>query len=204
MKIIFVRHGESIDDVIDAYGGAADFELSENGIKTANEVAEALKNKKVDCIYSSPLKRALTTAEIINKQHNAKMVVIDEWKERNSYGVFSGCKKEDCKQIYAYLLKDINGKVGDYYSNETVVGAEPIASFDKRVNKAFEKTIKHAEKNGFKNIVVVTHGNVTRSLYKNVLSVSGKVDLDLLAQTCVSVENGEIKLISKKGVTIKK
>lgn len=31
MKILFVRHGESIDDIEDRYGGAADFDLTEKG-----------------------------------------------------------------------------------------------------------------------------------------------------------------------------
>ena len=45
--------------------GRADIELNETGMKQAELLAEYLSDFKIDAIYSSPLKRASKTAEII-------------------------------------------------------------------------------------------------------------------------------------------
>ena len=42
MKLLFVRHGESEDDLIDAYGGWADFPLTENGREQITETAQKI------------------------------------------------------------------------------------------------------------------------------------------------------------------
>ena len=61
-----------------------------------------------------------------------------------------------------------------------------------------------AENNGYTNIAIVTHGNVTRSIYKNILNVSGKVDLDLLAITELDYHDGIFLIERNSGITIKK
>lgn len=203
MNIILLRHGESVDDILDCYGGAANYPLSENGINTAKEVAKELQNTKVDKIYSSPFERAMQTAQVINEKKQCGIVVAKGMYERNSYGVLSGCNKEECKSIYGYLLKDLRGKPGDYYSNELVMGAEPIPEFNQRIKDALYDVIQDADGAGYSDIAIVTHGNVTRSIYKNVLGVSGKVDLDLLAKTFITYENGRFNLVRNEGITIK-
>lgn len=203
MKIILLRHGESVDDVLDCYGGAADYDLSENGEKTALEVAELLKAKRIDAIYSSPLKRALQTATIVDSLKRCGIRIAEHLYERNSYGVMSGTNKDECKKIFGYMLKDLKCKVGDYYSDELVLGAEPINEFDLRVKNGLYDVVDDATKQGFESIAIVTHGNVTRSIYKNILEVSGRVDLDLLAITDLNYEDGIFTIESKSGITIK-
>ena len=48
-----------------------------------NKVSEILKDYKFDIIYSSPLSRALTTAQIVNKYHNVEIITDDRLKEYN-------------------------------------------------------------------------------------------------------------------------
>lgn len=202
MKIVLLRHGESVDDLLDCYGGCADYDLSENGLKTAKEVAKELKNIKIDKIYSSPLKRAQQTAAAVDKIQKCGIKSAEKLYERNSYGILSGTNKDECKKIFAHLLKDIKGKVGDYYSTELVLGAEPVSEFDKRVKQGMLDIVKDAKQNSYNTIAVVTHGNVTRSIYKNILKVNGKVDLDLLAVTYINYKH-KFVLESNKGVEIK-
>ena len=60
MKILFVRHGESVDDIEDRYGGWSDFDLTEKGKRQLMESAEKIAklNEKFEIILSSPLKPA--------------------------------------------------------------------------------------------------------------------------------------------------
>lgn len=203
MKIILLRHGESVDDILDCYGGAADYELSENGKNTARKVADLLRDKQIDAIYSSPLKRAYQTAAIVDNVKHCGVYIAEHLYERNSYGVMSGTNKDECKKIFGYLLNEVKGKVGDYYSGELVLGAEPLKDFDERVKQGMVEVTEDATRKGYTHIAIVTHGNVTRSIYKNILNVSGKIDLDLLAITELEYKDGCYTIENNSGITIK-
>ena len=200
MKIVLIRHGESIDDILDCYGGAADYPLSDAGEETAREVATGLSDINIEKIYSSPLKRAIQTANAIDATKQCGITVIESLKERNSYGVLSGCNKDESKDLYGYLLVDLKDKPGDYYSDELVLGAEAKTEFDARIKEALLSIAKNAEENGYNSVAVVTHGNVTRSIYKNLLNFEKKIDLDLLAKTIIEYSAGKFILISNEGV----
>lgn len=77
MKIIMVRHGQSIANSKGISQGNKDEwidkPLSKKGKEQAEKVAQRLKNEDIGIIYSSDLKRAKETAEIINEFHNVKI-----------------------------------------------------------------------------------------------------------------------------------
>ena len=74
INIILVRHGESLANAQDISQGNndeySDTPLSKKGKEQAIKVAERLKKEPLDLIYSSDLKRAKETAEIINTLHH--------------------------------------------------------------------------------------------------------------------------------------
>jgi broad specificity phosphatase PhoE len=201
MKIYLVRHGESVDDVEDCYGGIADFPLSENGRNTAKELAARLEPASIEVLYSSPYARALETAQQIVAKLGCQLVVINELKERNSYGVLSGHNKERAKSLFSEIFSGIKGKPGDYYGSERVIGDESTSDFDKRVAAAFQHVVTSAK--GKSVIGIVTHGNVTRSIYRNILKLSGKIELDLLAITVISSSPDGFSIVSSEGVSVK-
>jgi len=200
MKLILIRHGESVDDTIGCYGGAADYPLSDAGKRAAEDAARMLGESRVDRIYSSPFKRAMQTAEAINAIKQCGITTVPDLRERNSYGVMSGSNKIECKEIYGYLLAELKDKPGDYYSDELLLGAEAKPGFDLRVKDVLILIASDAKKNGYQAIVVVTHGNVTRSIYKNVLGFDRKIDLDHFAKTTVQYRKGIFTLIDMEGV----
>ena len=65
--IYLIRHGECEGNKEKRVKGHTDFPLNEIGILQANALAITLKDKGIQHIYSSPLSRAATTAEIICK-----------------------------------------------------------------------------------------------------------------------------------------
>src|SRR6266508_3785156 len=201
MKIFLLRHGESVDDIEDAYGGIADFPLTDNGRSTAQELANKLSSSGIEVLYSSPYRRASETAEIVSKVLGCQIKTIKNLRERNSYGVLSGINKAKAKEIFRGVLSSLTGKPGDYYSEELVAGAESVTEFDSRVKEAFEDIVKDANHHGV--IGIVTHGNVTRSIYKNILGISGKVDLDLLAITVINYTPTSASVESKERAQIK-
>ena len=65
MELYIIRHGETKWNSEKRLQGRSDIELNEYGIELARITSEALKDVKFDRIYSSPLKRAYETAEIL-------------------------------------------------------------------------------------------------------------------------------------------
>ena len=85
MKVILVRHCESIANSKGIHQGQrVDTSLSEKGKEQARKVARALKDEKIESIYSSDLKRAMETAQEIAKFHNIKVISDKRLREFDS------------------------------------------------------------------------------------------------------------------------
>lgn len=89
MKLYMIRHGETEWNKEQRLQGRSDVPLNEYGIYLAKETAKALKDYKFDEIYSSPLIRAYTTAEIIKGDRNIN-IVKDSRLTEMSFGDYEG------------------------------------------------------------------------------------------------------------------
>ena len=65
MRIYLMRHGETDWNKARRLQGQSDVPLNEFGIELAIKTAEGLKNVDFDAAFSSPLKRALVTAQTV-------------------------------------------------------------------------------------------------------------------------------------------
>lgn len=63
--IYIIRHGQTDWNINGRYGGRIDVPLNEYGIEQAKQIREELKNINFDVVFSSPLIRAYTTAQIV-------------------------------------------------------------------------------------------------------------------------------------------
>lgn len=197
MKIYLIRHSESIDDIEDCYGGIADFDLSENGIKKVEKYE--IENLGIEKIYTSPYKRAYQTAKILNKRLKVDLEIIDNIRECNSYGILSGVNKEKAKNIFSYVFNMEEYKNTGYYIGTSFLGGENINEFDKRVEEGITEIISKSKE--LNTIAIVTHGGVYRSIYKNILRVDKKLEqIDDLAITELKYNNGKFEIINKQGI----
>lgn len=84
MKIYFVRHGQSYVNITREFSyKLVDKPLTPKGIEQAKGVAQTLLNKKIDHIYSSPMKRALETAHWIATKTKNQFESIEAFRELN-------------------------------------------------------------------------------------------------------------------------
>jgi broad specificity phosphatase PhoE len=108
-EIILARHGETEWNVQEVFRGRIDVELNQTGIKQAELLAEHLSHLKLDAIYSSPLKRAIKTAEIIASLHRLKVKIAHGLIDFD-YGKWQGLShhevKDKYKKLYAEWLKN--------------------------------------------------------------------------------------------------
>ena len=94
MKLYLTRHGQTEWNAQDKVCGITDVGLTKLGIKQADELAEKLKDKGIDIILHSPLKRAVQTASRVAEKCNACMIPEGRLTEQN-YGIYEGVDRRD-------------------------------------------------------------------------------------------------------------
>src|SRR5688500_1524188 len=102
MKILFLRHGEAMDDINNTFGGWSDDTLTENGQSQILEKSKSIKelNINFEIVFHSPLKRTMETAEILGKSLNIPTAELPEAIEFGGLGVLTGINKEEAKVKY--------------------------------------------------------------------------------------------------------
>jgi ribonuclease H / adenosylcobalamin/alpha-ribazole phosphatase len=93
-RLILVRHGETIANREYRYIGSRDDELSSHGEIQAEQLAEALSILPVAAVYSSPLRRAHSTALPIAARHGLEIKTIDDLREV-SFGAWEGLSRAE-------------------------------------------------------------------------------------------------------------
>lgn len=82
--LYLVRHGENPANRTREFSyKLVDYSLNEQGIRQAQQTAGFFKNIPLDAIYSSPLKRAHETANIIAEPHRLPVTLLEEFREVN-------------------------------------------------------------------------------------------------------------------------
>ena len=101
-KLILARHGETVWNVEKIYRGRADVNLDEVGIKQAELLGKYLSNWKLEAIYSSPLKRALDTANIVARYQKIGVHVAEGFIDFD-YGEWQSLPEQEAKKLYPTL-----------------------------------------------------------------------------------------------------
>lgn len=92
MKIIFIRHGKTLQNEKGIINGCRPGRLSKLGIKQAKKNARLSAKVMVDCIYSSDLARALATAKILARSHKKAKFKIAKQLRESYLGKLEGTK----------------------------------------------------------------------------------------------------------------
>lgn len=186
LKIFLARHGQDEDNANGILNGRRDLPLTEVGISQAYEVAEKIKEAGIDfdIVLSSPLSRALKTAEIISSvNHFSLPIVENELIERN-FGVLSGSEQARIEERCA----------PDVIKTETVTyflspeGGETFPDLLKRARVLLDK-LHHRYKDG--SILLVTHGDFGKMIYAEYYALDWKDVLRLF-----HFGNSELLLLS--------
>ena len=159
-----IRHGESVFNKLGIVQGHTNSPLTNTGVEQAKLTGEWLKNTaNISRIYTSPLKRAYQTAQIIAEILKAEIVKVEDFKEI-MLGEWEGKSIEEIKRNEPEILEL-------WYTSPTkakIKGAENLINFQNRVIKAFKELIKE-QKEG--EIAVVAHGGVISAIIAYVLNL---------------------------------
>jgi len=164
-RLLLIRHGTTKLHTGDRFWGKTDMPLSDVGIKQAKQLKSRLAKEKIDVCFSSTLKRARATAEIIADGHKVKVITCDELCECN-FGIIEGLAFKEIEKRYPTLAKKlVDGTAVSF------PGGESLKQLNARV-KTFIKRLEVLKPN--ETAVIVSHGGPLRLLVCNLLNVNIK------------------------------
>ena len=160
--IILARHGETDWNAKEIFRGRIDVELNEAGIREAELLAEYLSYMTIAAVYSSPLKRALQTAEVIARHHDVKVEVSPQLIDLD-YGEWQGLSHDEVKDRYGQLY-------AEWVNNPQLVkmpSGESLEDVSKRAISLMEDITAKAEG----AIVLVSHRVIHKVLICALLAL---------------------------------
>lgn len=173
MKLYFVRHGQTNANADAAKRDITERNqyLNEKGVEQARNLAQDLEGIAFDAIVTSPLKRALRTAEIINEYHNMPIRVIEDLRERDTKSYLNALEWWDCFDL---------DKEGQYS------GVEKLRDFFARVYSVIEDLKTDYDD---KTILLVSHGGVKHAIaaYASQAVLKGNMLTDQMQQCEVRI-----------------
>ena len=187
IKLVLVRHGQSMWNLENKFTGWTDVELSDQGIEEARNAGKLLKEKgyTFDLGYTSVLKRAMNTLDLILEEMGESIEIRRSYKlNERHYGALQGLNKAETAEKYGAdqvklwrrssnvrppeLSKDdprFPGNDPKYAGIENLPTTENLEDTIVRVVDYFENEIKKELLNG-RNIIIAAHGNSLRALMK--------------------------------------
>lgn len=103
MKLYFVRHGESVANVEWVVSNRGfQHPLTDKGRQQVMNLADSLKDIEFSHIYSSPLQRAVQTAEILSKAMGMTFEITDALREGDG-GILEGRSDVECWRMVEEL-----------------------------------------------------------------------------------------------------
>lgn len=165
--IYLIRHASTEWNEKQLWQGVVDTELSINGINQAEGIAKYFLDNdiKVDLIFSSPMKRALQTAQIIasNIKFPIEEIKTDPRLRECEIVLWNGKNfdeiKRDCFDEFLAWQNNLHS---------SVKGAESLGDVQKRMSDFFQENIVHFAN---KNVIIVSHAISLRMFIAKILNV---------------------------------
>lgn len=147
--VILIRHGETEWNVLHRFQGLTDIPLNDTGRQQAGFAKNGLLHTDLDAIYTSPLQRAVETAEIIRGDRNIPIYPIDGFREMG-IGEWEGLLVSEIDEQYP-------GMYDIWRTAPTQIrlkGGEPFTETRRRAWKTFCEIVK---KHKGKTVLIVSH-----------------------------------------------
>jgi broad specificity phosphatase PhoE len=190
-SIILVRHGQTAWNAEEVFRGQADIELDEMGLKQAELLAEYLSPRKLEAVYSSPLKRAVWTAEAIARRHGLTVEITPGLNDID-FGEWQGLSLQEVRTRFdepfsAWVSEPHQARIPSGESLDDV--RQRALALVNQVMDEHEGTV----------VVLVSHRVVNKVLICALLGLDNSyfwnVRLDTCGMTTFEVEDGRFVLV---------
>lgn len=179
-RLILVRHGETVQNVAGITQGWNDSDLSERGRRQVQRLAQRLATFGMTALYSSPLGRAMSTAQAIADATGLTVVQNEDLREMN-YGGWEGrsfldVRRED-EAAYLRWIDD---------PEACCPNGESHADVRRRLERAFASI-------DAQTAVVVSHGTAIR------IAATALMQLPVMASRHFAQNNAAINIFENRG-----
>ena len=174
-EIILARHGETEWNVAEVFRGQIDIDLNETGVKQAELLSGYLSTSAIAAVYSSPLKRALKTAEIIAQPHKLEVDVDPDLIDFN-FGKWQGLSHQEVKEKY----RDLYATWITHPEQVRMPDGEALEDVSKRVIRVRNKVIE----NHRGTVVIVGHRVVNKVMICTLLGLDNSHFWKIRQDTC--------------------
>ena len=163
VRLILIRHGETLWNEHHRFQGISDIELSPKGMSQAKKLAESLKEEAIVKIYTSPLIRARQTAEQIARYHDCQVIVVQDLKEINQ-GRLEGLTAEDLRKDYPDFLRN-------WIQNPESAQLPDGESLGEVQRRAWAAILRIREENSKETVAAVAHSFVNLTILCQILEI---------------------------------
>jgi probable phosphoglycerate mutase len=171
--IIFLRHGQAENNTKKILAGRSPgVNLTEVGIQQAEQAGKMLEPLNISAIYSSPIDRALQTAEIVGKQYDLEISIDDRLIELDM-GKFT-------KMPYDEIFAKHGNVFLKFYEGSEEVSENGVETFTKVQKRVFDMVDFIINKHKNENVVLVTHMDPIKAMIGKVLKLRPEVLFELI------------------------
>jgi broad specificity phosphatase PhoE len=174
-KLILARHGETEWNVEKVFRGRADVSLNEVGIRQAELLGKHLCNWELEAIYSSPVKRALDTANIVARYMEVA-VCIAEGLTDFDFGEWQSLSEQEVKRLYPAILNDWQSSP----HKVRMPGGENLDDVKKRTAEVVDEVLSRHHG----NVLLVSHRVVLKVLICSLLGLDNSHFWNISQDVC--------------------
>lgn len=200
MIIYIVRHGVTEWNALKKVQGSADIPLAQDGIRLAKQTGKALKNVAFNICFSSPLSRALQTAQLILDGRDIP-IIPDKRIQEIDFGVLEGTRfrgpegEITSREMEIFFTDPVNFKRPENGENIEDICKRTKEFWDEKIN---DPSLKDA------TVLITSHGCAVRALLRNVYEDKSDFWHGRVPPNCgvniVEVVNGRVRLLEEDKV----
>jgi len=162
LELTLVRHGETDANRKNAFLGWTDPDLNQTGIRQAYLIKNKLADQPLNAVFTSPLKRAFQTAQIINRPHGLEIRTLEALKERN-FGIWDNLTLADIQKSYPAQAENWLTQA-DY----PIPDGENAERFHGRIERFLDELLQNYSSG---RILIVCHGGCVRIMLASLLGL---------------------------------
>jgi broad specificity phosphatase PhoE len=162
-RLLLIRHAQTDQMMVGRCCGALDVDLSPQGVRHAEVIAATLSTVPIAAIYTSPLRRAMASAQPLADLLHRELLVEDDLREMD----FGECEGATFSEIEA-RFPDLYREWMTSPSTVTFPGGESFAVVQQR---SWALVTALRSRHPHELVAVFTHAGVVRSLLAQLLAM---------------------------------
>lgn len=189
VKLFLTRHGQTFWNVEKRMQGQDNSNLTPLGVRQAEALGKRLREERIDVIYTSPLQRAYDTAETIRGDRTMEIKTHDGLMELY-LGPWQG-------RLLSEVTEEFPDEIDTFWNHPERFDRKDTENYHQlllRASRAISEIAESAEKEKQKNVLVVTHGIVLKTL-RSYFQYQGIDEINNYAQ---SPQSTSLSIVEKR------